>query len=96
MHTVEVLVNRQVNGYNFVLLPSIRELIKRLVPNAQPANNIFVGYDLKTPFDQNLSKVEAYIYPALLGVENREDLKSIGTINFIDTQTQSLLHSIQL
>mgnify|MGYP000882195394 CR=1 FL=1 len=95
MNTVEVWVNRQRGGYNFVILPSIQEMIKKLIPNAHPANNIFVGYDWQSDFETNLLNVESYIYPALLGVRNAEDMKAIGKIDFIDPQTRSVLHSIQ-
>lgn len=95
MHTVEVLVGKQRGGYNFVLLPDIREMIRSLVPNAQPATNIFVGYEWRSDFENSLQQVESYIYPALLGIQNREDLKSIGAINFVDPETGRILHTIK-
>ncbi len=89
------MVNRQKDGYNFVLLPSIREMIRNLIPNAHPANNIFVHYDWGSDFEKNIFRVESYIYPALLGIENQKDMKSIGKIGFIDTQTKLVVHSIR-
>jgi hypothetical protein len=35
------------DGYSFSISPSIRDFIRKLFPNAHPANNIFVGYDTK-------------------------------------------------
>lgn len=81
------------DGYSFSITPSIRELIKTLFPNAHPANNIFVGYDTKSNFEVYAGKLENFIYPALLGVDNESDLKKLE-INFIDTQTGNVLHKV--
>lgn len=94
MNAIKINVNRQIDGYSFSIAPSIRDLIKRLFPNAHPANNIFVGYDTKSNFDDYVGKLEHHIYPALLGVDNDNDLKSIGEIIFIDTLTGNILHKL--
>lgn len=95
MHTVEVLVGKQRGGYNFVLLPDIRDMIRALVPSARPATNIFVGYEWRTDFEKSLQQVESYIYPALLGINSKDDLKSIDAINFVDSETGKVLHTIR-
>ncbi|MBU6157929.1 MAG: hypothetical protein KGP35_02745 [Bacteroidetes bacterium] len=94
MNAIKINVNRQIDGYTFSIAPSIRDFIKRLFPNAHPANNIFVGYDMKSNFDDYIGKLENHIYPALLGVENNNDLKSIDEIIFIDTLTGNILHKL--
>ena len=97
MEAIKINVNKQLDGFNFSLAPSIRDLIRRLFPNARPANNIFVRYDTKSGFDNNYSKIEPFIYPALLGVENQSDLKQkVAEILFVDTQTGNVLHSLKL
>ena len=82
------------DGYSFSITPSIRETIKRLLPNAYPANIIFVGYDTKSNFEGYVGKLEQYIYPALLGIGSNNDLKQLDEIQFIDTQTGTILHKV--
>ncbi len=94
MEAIKISVNKQMDGYTFSIAPSIRELIKTWFPNAHPANNIFVSYDMKSDFEVYYVKLEAFIYPALLGVENQSDLnKKVNEIAFIDTQTGDVLHT---
>lgn len=66
METVNIYVNKQMDGYSFSLLPSSREQIRTLYPDAIPANGIFVAYDIKSDFESSIGKLENYIYPALL------------------------------
>ncbi len=97
MDAIKINVNKQLDGFNFSIAPSIRELIRSLFPNAHPANNIFVGYDTKSGFEKDYSKIEPFIYPALLGVESQSELKrKVKEILFVDTQTGSILHTLDL
>jgi hypothetical protein len=97
MEAIRISVNKQMDGYTFSITPSIRQLIKSWFPNAHPANNIFVSYDTKSDFELYYGKLESYIYPALLGVEDQSDLnKKIDEIQFFDTQTGKLLHSYKV
>jgi hypothetical protein len=91
MDTIKINVNEQMDGYSFSIAPSIRDFIKKLFPNAHPANNIFVGYDTKSDFPAHLGKLESHIYPALLGVENEHDLNGFAEIQFIDIHTGKIL-----
>ena len=82
------------DGYTFSITPSIRQMIKNWFPNSYPANNIFVAYDTKSDFEVYYGKLETYIYPALLGVDNQNELrKKVDEIQFIDTQTGKVLHT---
>jgi hypothetical protein len=94
MTSLKINVNKQLDGYSFSIAPSVREFIKKLFPNAHPANNIFVAYDTKSDFDLYYEKLENYIFPALLGIDNNDDLKKIDEIEFIDTQTGNALHKV--
>ena len=38
--------------------------------------------------------VPNHIYPALLGVDNENDLNQLDEIQFIDTQTGNVLHKV--
>lgn len=94
MEAIRISVNKQMDGYTFSIAPSIRQLIKTWFPDANPANNIFVAYDTKSDFELYYGRLESFIYPALLGVENQNDLnKKVNEIQFIDTQTGNVLHS---
>jgi hypothetical protein len=89
MDAIKINVSKQMDGYTFWILPSIRQLIKSWSPNFHPANTIFVSYDIKSDFEFNYG-----IYPVLLGIENNDDL--IGRVNeiqFIETKTGKVIHS---
>lgn len=94
MEAIKINVNKQMDGYTFSIAPSIRQLIKSLFPTAHPANYIFVGFDTKSNFEDYYVKLESYIYPALLGIDNQSELnKEINEILFVDNQTGDILHS---
>jgi hypothetical protein len=94
MEAIRINVNKQMDGYAFSISPSIRQMIKSWFPNSHPANNIFVAYDTKSDFEAYYGKLESYIYPALLGVDDQSDLrKKVNEILFIDTQTGKILHA---
>ncbi len=94
MEAIKISVNKQMDGYTFSIAPSIREQIKSWFPDAHPANNIFVSYDIKSDFEVYYGKLESYIYPALLGVNNQSELnKKINEIMFVDTKTGNVLHT---
>lgn len=94
MDTIQVNVNKQMDGYSFSISPSVRESLKKNFPNSHPANNIFVAYDTKSDFETYYGKLENYIFPALLGVENENDIKRIDEILFVDTKTGNILHKV--
>ena len=97
MEAIQINVYKQIDGYNFSIAPSIRQLIKSWLPNAHPANNIFVAYDTKSDFEDYYGKLENYIYPALLGIDNQSDLDNrVDEILFIDTQTGNVLYKRKL
>lgn len=97
MEAIKINVNRQMDGYTFSITPSIRQMIKTWFPNSYPANNIFVAYDTKSDFEIYYGKLEAYIYPALLGVDSQNELrKKVNEIQFIDSQTGKVLHTLNV
>ena len=97
MEKIKIAVNKQMDGYTFSISPSIRQLIKSWFPNSYPANHIFVAYDTKSDFQVHYGKLENYIYPALLGIDNQADLnKIIDEISFVDTNTGKILHKYKL
>ena len=94
MEVIKINVNKQMDGYTFSISPSLRQLIKTWFPNSHSANNIFVAYDTKSDFEVYYGKLEHYIYPALLGIDNQSDLnKRVDKILFVDSHTGNVLHS---
>ncbi len=96
MNAIRINVNKQMDGYSFSITPSIREAIRMQFPNAHPANSIFVGYDTRSDFESYIGKLEQYIYPALLGMDNDNDLKRLDEVQFVDNQTGTILHKLML
>lgn len=96
MNAIRIDVNKEMDGYSFSIMPSIRELIKSLFPGSHPANGIFVAYDTKSNFENQVGKIESYIYPALLGMNNPEELpKKVNQIVFVDTQTGDVMATLK-
>lgn len=96
MNAIRIDVNKQMDGYSFSIMPSIREMIKSLFPCSHPANGIFIAYDIKSDFENQVCKIENYIYPALLGVNNPEELpKKVDKIIFVDTQTKNVMTTLK-
>ena len=94
MASIKIRVNKQIDGFTFSTLPSMRDTIRKQWPGAYPANNIFVGYDTNCGSNIDINKLERYLYPALLGINDTTDLKSNFEIEFIDTQTEQIIHKI--
>jgi hypothetical protein len=94
MIEIKIRVSKNMDGYTFSIGPSIREFIRQHFPNAQPANKIFVNYEVNANIGTHIGTLEDYIFPALLGINNKKDLKEIGRIDFIDTQTDKILRSV--
>ncbi len=82
------------NGILFVLSPIELENFKRNFPEAQPAISVFVQYDIKSDFRNYHAQLESYIFPVLVGLPKREDLKKIKHIDFIFTRTQTVTYTI--
>jgi hypothetical protein len=95
MTAIRINVNKQIDGYTFSITPSIRAFVKGLFPDAHPANIIFVSYDTKSNFEHYYRRLEHYIFTALLGVENQNDLQKLDEIEFIDSQTGEVLHKVK-
>ena len=95
MDTIKINVNKQMDGYTFSISPTIRNYIKQIVPKSHPANNIFVAYDTKSDFELFQGKLENYIFPILLGLENQNDIKIFNDIVFVDTLTGKTLHTVK-
>jgi hypothetical protein len=94
MTSFKIYVSKQLDGYSFTLLPSVKESILKKFPDANPANNIFVTYDLKNDYSIQYGKLERYIFPALLGLNVNDDLEEIDKLEFVDSLTGNVLHKM--
>ena len=95
MENLTIYVSQSADGFAFALLPSQRKSLREYFGGvANPAKRIFVDYDLKSGFEKFYIPLEKYILPALLGLENIEDLKKIKTYSFMDPHTRNVIDTI--
>ncbi len=94
MKPIKIRVAHQLNGYTFSILPSDQLRVTTLLPNAFPASRIFVAYPIQSDFMPYFNRVETHVLPALLGLENKDDLFKLGEIQLWDTTHEKLLHQI--
>ncbi len=87
MNAIRIMVNREMDGFTFSILPSVRDFIKKLFPGSHPASRIFIGYDMQSGFDVLQSGIEKQIYPTLLGVDKDRLKKQVDKIEFINSDT---------
>jgi hypothetical protein len=85
----------QGNGINFVLSLDDYNAIKKLYPDAQPSKGVFVQYDMRSNFAEYHPQLEKYVYPALVGFANEEDLKTIKRIEFVHGIKQKVTYIIE-
>lgn len=95
MTSVKIYVNKQLDGYTFSISPSTRKALRDEFPGSHPANNIFVAFDTKSDFEIYYGKLENHIFPLLLGLDDKEDLKRIKEIIFIEPVAGEILHTIR-
>lgn len=97
MENLKIYVSKSVDGYGFSLMPSQIRTIKGVFgDNAHPAKQIMVDYDLKSGFEKFYGKLERFILPALIGLDNEEDLKKLKGINFVDPFTNDIINTLTL
>jgi len=90
MNAIRIIVHKEMDGFTFSILPSVRDFIKNLFPESHPAARVYIGYDMTSGFDVLQSGIEKQIYPTLLGVEKEQLKKQIDKIEFINYQTGNI------
>jgi len=95
MDTIKIDVNKQMDGFTFSIGVAARQEVKKEFPNAYPANLIYINYDTNSGFEKWYGNIEINIFSALLGINNRDDIKKIKKIIFIDNLTDEILHTIK-
>ena len=95
METLQIQYGVQGNGMTFTLRWSDYKKIKEMFPNAQPAKQIFVEYDMKTDFEHNHAHLEKYVFPALLGFPNETELKQFKSVEFVKMPGYKMTYKIE-
>ena len=95
MEKIQIYYGVQGNGMTFMLRLNDYNALKKTFPDAQPPKSIFVTYDMQTDFARYHANLERYIFPALMGLTNEQDLKKIKTIEFLKTPEYSVTYTIE-
>lgn len=95
MENVKILYGVQGNGMTFGLDLNLYFWVKEHYPNAQPARRIFVEFDMKSNFADYHANLENYIFPALMGFPNKEDLKKFKKVEFVKTPEMKVTYTIE-
>ena len=94
MNSIRIHVNINAGGFVFSTTPSIREAIVKLFPYALPANTISVNYDYESGFEANYNSIRHFVYPALLGIRDENELKKIDEVVFVNLLTGKVLQRV--
>ena len=94
MEKVIIHYGIQGNGMRFNLTIKSYDEIKATFPDAQPAKGLFVEYDFRTNFAEYHPHLENYVFPALVGLANQEDLKKIKQVDFVKTPGMILTYTM--
>ena len=95
MEKLQIYYGIQGDGMTFGLRPHTYNAIKEMFPEARPPKSIFVVYDWRTDFANYHANLEKYIFPALMGFPNEQDLKRFKTIEFIKTPEKTVTYTIE-
>ena len=95
MEKLQIYYGVQGDGMTFGFMPSTYRAIKKMFPDAQPPESIFVVYDWRVDFANYHGNLEKYIFPALMGLKNDDDLKQFKTIEFVKTPEEVVTYTIE-
>lgn len=95
MEKLQIYYGVQGDGMTFGLRPNDYTAIKAMFPDAQPPKSIFVVYDWRLDFANHHANLEKYIFPALMGFVNEQDLKKFKKIEFVKTPDMEVTFTIE-
>ena len=95
MEKIQIEYGVQGDGMTFGLRMSDARSIKKMFPDSQPPDSIFVIYDWRVDFANYHANLEKYIFPALMGLKNDADLKQFKTIEFVRMPEQQVTYTIE-
>jgi hypothetical protein len=94
MKDLTINVSKQFDGFTFSITPLTRRSIMEEFPSAHPIQSMAVSFDTTADFNQQVERIEKYIYLTLTGIpENKENLKKVENIRFVDPLTKKELYS---
>jgi|GEM_PF-6391007 len=93
--TVSIKVTKQVDGFKFSLSPIVLDQIKQAFPTAQPAMHIVVTHDSATTVKFAKGNFVKYIHHLLMDLDDPEDLKTLGDIDYVDAKSGISLHTVK-
>ncbi len=93
MESVEISVTQQMDGFVFALRPRVQRDLLKAFPNLSPLNAIYVSFDTKKGIAALSPRLELHIFPALLGMTDKNDLHGeVKNIRFIEAGTDKSLY----
>jgi hypothetical protein len=95
MEKIQIEYGVQGDGMTFGLRQRDYDIIKKMFPDAQPPDSIFVVYDMRTDFTNYHANLEKYIFPALMGFRDDEDLKKFKKIEFVRMPEERVTYTIE-
>ena len=95
MEKIQIYYGVQGDGMTFLLEWDDSIALKAKFPDAQPPKSIFVTYDWRLDFANYHANLEKYIFPALMGLQNDEDLKQFKTIEFVKMPEEKVTYTIE-
>jgi hypothetical protein len=96
MTAIQINVSRNFDGITYSLLPSIREMIRKLYPKSHPASRVFVAYDKDIDLQHTLNEPLNHIYPTLIGVPDKGLALNLQAVEFEDSDTGKVLKKVEL
>ena len=95
MEKLTIRYNYRGNGVAFEIKWRDLTQLKSLFPDAQPAESIFVEYGMQSGFEKYHAQLENYIFPALAGFADTNDLKKIKTVEFVKVPEGIVTYKIE-
>jgi cytochrome oxidase Cu insertion factor (SCO1/SenC/PrrC family) len=83
MEVLDITVTPQLDGVNFSMEPRVLKILLSEFPDAKPIRKIFVSYDpRKDDIKLLFETVKKFLLPAMVGIENQDNLKKIKKLRF--------------
>ncbi len=97
METIDVSVTKQMGGFVFALRPRMQRELLKAFPNLSPIDAIYVSFDTQKGVSALSPRLELHIFPALLGMVDKKDLKGeVKNVRFLESATDEYLYGLKL
>jgi hypothetical protein len=95
MEKLQILYGVQGDGMTFTLGWDDFHSLKDRFPDAKPPRSIFVTYDWRSDFANYHAHLEKYIFPALMGFMDENDLQQFKKIEFVKMPEKRVTYTIE-